>query len=122
MNIRASRIALFSRHGAGARRADPKDQARVQAGRWRAMAMPVVAVAAERQPVVESVSLVGTLAANEEVEVKAETDGIVQEVRFQEGQVIERGGLLVTLDDTKLRAELADAEARLKLSRRVLRA
>ena len=41
-------------------------------------------------------------------EVKTETDGIVQEVRFQEGQIIERGDLLVKLDDTKLRAELAD--------------
>ena len=80
------------------------------------MAMPVVAVAAERRPVIESVSLVGTLAANEEIEVKAETDGVVQKVGFQEGQVIEQGGLLVALDDTKLRAELADAEARLKLS------
>lgn len=81
-----------------------------------AMAVPVVAVASERQPVIESISLVGTLAANEEIEVKAETDGIVQEVLFQEGQVVERGDLLVRLDDTKLRAELADAEARLKLS------
>jgi membrane fusion protein (multidrug efflux system) len=80
------------------------------------VAMPVVAVAAERRPVIESVSLVGTLAANEEIEVKTETDGMVKEVRFQEGQVVEQGELLVRLDDTKLRAELADAEARLKLS------
>ena len=81
------------------------------------LAMPVVAVAAERRPVVESVSLVGTLAANEEIEVKAETDGLVREVPFQEGQLVESGDLLIRLDDTKLRAELADAEARLKLSK-----
>lgn len=86
------------------------------AGSAGGTATPVVAVAAERQPVVESVSLVGTLAANEEIEVKAETDGMVQQVPFQEGQVVEQGALLVRLDDTKLRAELADAEARLKLS------
>jgi membrane fusion protein (multidrug efflux system) len=66
--------------------------------------------------VVEAVSLVGNLAANESVEVKAETDGIVQEVLFEEGQEIQKGALLIQLDETKLLAELADAQARLKLS------
>ncbi len=94
----------------------PKAAAGAGAAAGRAAAMPVVAVPAERRPVVDSVSLVGTLAANEEVEVKAETDGIVQEVLFQEGQVVEKGDVLVKLDDTKLSAELADAAARLKLS------
>lgn len=86
------------------------------AGGGAGLEMPVVAIAAERRPVTESVSLVGTLTANEEVEVKAETDGLVVAVPFQEGQVVEQGDLLVQLDDTKLIAELADAEARLKLS------
>jgi membrane fusion protein (multidrug efflux system) len=81
-----------------------------------AMTMTVVAVEARKQPVVESVSLVGNLAANEAVEVKAETDGIVEELLFEEGQEIEKGALLVRLDETKFLAELADAEARLKLS------
>jgi membrane fusion protein (multidrug efflux system) len=80
------------------------------------MELPVVALAAERRPVTESVALVGTLTANEEIEVQAETDGLVVAVPFQEGQVVEQGDLLVQLDDTKLTAELADAEARLKLS------
>jgi len=77
--------------------------------------MPVVAVEARLQPVVESVSLVGTVAANEEVELKAETDGIIEEILFEEGQVVEKGDLLVRLEETKLNAELADAEARLNL-------
>jgi membrane fusion protein (multidrug efflux system) len=77
--------------------------------------MPVVAVQAQRQPVVESVSLVGTLAANEEIELKTETDGIVEEILFEEGNLVTKGQLLLRLDETKLQAELADAEARLKL-------
>lgn len=77
--------------------------------------MPVVAVQAQRQAVVESVSLVGTIAANEAIEVQAETDGIVQEVLFEEGSLVAKDQLLLRLDDTKLQAELADAEARLKL-------
>lgn len=80
------------------------------------MSMTVVVVEARKQAVVEAVSLVGNLAANESVEVKAETDGIVQEVLFEEGQEIQKGALLIQLDETKLLAELADAQARLKLS------
>jgi membrane fusion protein, multidrug efflux system len=80
------------------------------------MIVQVVAVEARRQPVVESLSLVGTLAANEAVEIKAETEGIVQEIRFDEGQTVEKGQLLVVLDETKLTATLAEAEANFKLS------
>jgi membrane fusion protein (multidrug efflux system) len=85
------------------------------AGAADAPGLPVVAIDARRQPVVESVSLVGTLAANEAVEVQAETDGIVREILFQEGQPVQRGDLLLQLDDTKLTADLAEATAKLKL-------
>ena len=78
-------------------------------------AMPVVAIAAERRPVVESIGLVGTLAANEAVEVKTETDGIVQDILFEEGQEVKAGELLVKLDETKFKAELEEAQARLKV-------
>jgi membrane fusion protein (multidrug efflux system) len=78
--------------------------------------MPVVAVAVKRQTVVETVSLVGNLAANEAVEIKPETDGIVQVILFDEGQAVAQGALLLRLDETKLVAELADAEARLRLA------
>lgn len=77
---------------------------------------PVVAVEARMAPVIESISLIGTIAANEEIEVKSETDGVVQEILFEEGEPVEQGDLLVRLDETKLIAELADAEARLKLA------
>jgi membrane fusion protein (multidrug efflux system) len=80
------------------------------------LAIQVVAVEAKRQPVVESLSLVGSIAANEMVEIKAETDGIVQEINFKEGERVEKGRLLVKLDETKLAAALAEGEANLKLS------
>ncbi len=86
------------------------------AGPGAGLAMPVVAVEARRRPVVESISLVGNLAPNEAIEVKAETDGVVQEVLFEEGQTVEAGDLLVRLDETKWLAELADARARLQLA------
>jgi membrane fusion protein (multidrug efflux system) len=80
------------------------------------LAVQVVAVQARRQPVTESLSLVGSIAANEMVEIKAETEGIVQEIGFDEGQKVEKGQLLVRLDETKLTATLAEGEANYKLS------
>jgi membrane fusion protein (multidrug efflux system) len=78
--------------------------------------MPVVAIPARQQPIVESVSLVGTITANEEVEIKAETDGIVEEILFEEGALVQKDQPLIRLDETKLQAELTDAESRLKLA------
>jgi len=76
----------------------------------------VVAVEAKLQPVTESLSLVGSITPNEMVEIKSETDGIVQEINFKEGERVEQGRLLVKLDDTKLAAAVAQADANLKLS------
>ena len=78
--------------------------------------MPVVVAEAIQKPVSESLTLVGTIAANESVEIKAETDGIVQEILFEEGQPVTNGQWLLRLDDTKLAATLAEAEASLRLS------
>ncbi|TMQ01615.1 MAG: efflux RND transporter periplasmic adaptor subunit [Verrucomicrobia bacterium] len=76
----------------------------------------VIAIEATRQPVSETLSLPGTIAANEQVEVKAESDGIVQEIHFAEGERVEKGQLLVKLDETKFAATLAEVEATLRLS------
>jgi len=76
----------------------------------------VIAVEAKLQAVSETLSLPGTIMANEMVEIKAETDGIVQEINFAEGQKVAKGHLLVKLDESKFASSLAEAEANLKLS------
>ncbi len=82
-----------------------------------AQPVQVVAVPALRQPVHESLSLVGTIVANEQVEIRAESEGFVEKIPFEEGQTVRAGDLLVTLDETRLRAALEEAEASLRLSR-----
>ena len=77
----------------------------------------VIVVEAKRQPVSESLSLVGSLAANEMVEIKAEIEGVIDEINFKEGQRIEKGQALVKLDESKLAATLAEAEANFNLSK-----
>lgn len=77
----------------------------------------VIAVAARSGPVSERLALVGTLAANESIEIKAEIDGILQEILFEEGHQVKKGDLLARIDDRKLLAAANEAEANSKLSR-----
>lgn len=78
--------------------------------------MQVVAVEARRQPISESLSLVGSLAANEMVEIKSEVDGTVEEINFNEGERVEKGQLLFRLDESKFAASVAEAEASFKVA------
>ena len=78
--------------------------------------MQVVAVEARREPVVEGLSLVGSVTANEQLEVKSEVDGNVEKIHFTEGQPVEAGQLLVQLEEEKLALGVAEAEANFKLS------
>jgi membrane fusion protein (multidrug efflux system) len=82
-------------------------------GEWP---IQVVAAEAKRQPISENLSLVGTLAADEMVEIRSEIDGTVQEIKFEEGKPVEKGQLLIQLDSTKLAASVAESEASFKLS------
>jgi len=80
-------------------------------------AVQVVAVPARQQSVSETVSLVGSVTPNESIEVLAEADGLVKEIGFEEGQRVEKGSLLVALEETKLAAQLAETEANLLLAK-----
>ena len=76
----------------------------------------VVVAEAKEQPVAETLSLVGSVVANERVEIYAEADGVVQEILFEEGQIVKKGQLIIRLDETKFAAALAETEANFKLS------
>ncbi|KAB2660077.1 MAG: efflux RND transporter periplasmic adaptor subunit [Verrucomicrobia bacterium] len=86
-------------------------------GRGEGFVVQVVAVPVRQQAVVEVVPLVGSIAANESIEVKTETDGVVKEIRFAEGGKVPAGELLVALDDTKFTTSLGEAEANRELAR-----
>ncbi|WP_438483567.1 efflux RND transporter periplasmic adaptor subunit [Oleiharenicola lentus] len=77
---------------------------------------PVEVVAVERRDLVESLSLVGSLAPNETAQLRAEISGQVLSVLFEEGQQVKKGQVLLKVDDSELRAQLAQAESRLKLA------
>jgi len=63
------------------------------------------------------VRAVGTLEANESVMIRPEIPGLITRVLFTEGQAVEKGMALIELDDSELQAQVADAEAQLKIAR-----
>jgi membrane fusion protein (multidrug efflux system) len=79
-------------------------------------AVPVEAAKVLAGPLSEQVTAVGTLLSNEAVTVASEIPGRLAEIHFQEGQPVEKGTPLFTLDDSVYRAQLADAKAKLKLA------
>jgi len=57
---------------------------------------------------------IGSVAAREFVEIKSEINGAVVQVKYQEGQAVKAGDVLVQLDETKLKAQLRQAQADLR--------
>jgi membrane fusion protein (multidrug efflux system) len=81
------------------------------------LATEVVIARPSVEPVEETISAVGTVEANERVEVKPETSGLIETVRFVEGQRVQQGETLFELDSRKEAASVAQAEAEEKLAR-----
>jgi len=75
-------------------------------------AMPVRVAEVERRPLRITAETVGTLEAEDEVDLTTDARGIVETVNFEEGEPVEPGTLLVALDSEEERAELEAARAR----------
>ncbi len=82
---------------------------------------PVVGFTAQMTSVAETLALVGTLAANESVQVSSNVDGFIESIPFEEGQRVKAGDTLVVLDQKKLKAELDRAQADLDLAQTTLK-
>lgn len=58
----------------------------------------------------------GTILANEEVELKSEVAGKITKILFNEGSYVDKGDLLVKINDADLQAQLRRAESKVKLA------
>lgn len=76
-----------------------------------AVPVPVEAVVAVADTVSVTLRSVGSLEADAQVEMRAEAEGRVTRILFEEGQAVTRGQPLLLLDQEKLRAELEAARA-----------
>lgn len=70
-----------------------------------------------RGPLAQSIPLSGTLQPYARTVVKSKVAGEVREVRVREGMSVRRGDLLADLDDTELRARVAEKRAALEAAR-----
>ncbi|WP_170937129.1 MULTISPECIES: efflux RND transporter periplasmic adaptor subunit [Rhodomicrobium] len=87
----------------------------------QAAAQNVTAVEAAKVtvgPISERVTAVGSLSANESVIIRPEVAGRVVEIGFEEGRPVAKGAVLLKLDDSLNKAEVAEAAARLELAKR----
>jgi membrane fusion protein (multidrug efflux system) len=70
----------------------------------------------ERRDLVETLNLVGSVAATESAQVRTEIAGVVREIAVQEGQTVKKGQLLVKIDDSEIAAQTEEAESAYQLS------
>lgn len=63
-----------------------------------------------------AIDVTGTIAANEQVELRSETAGNITNIYFKEGQHVDKGQLLVKVYDQDLQASLKQIEVQIKLA------
>ncbi len=81
------------------------------------MGLPVKAVEVTVGPVVDEVTAVGSLLAEEAVMIRPEIDGRIVGLHFEEGQAVKRGQQLVTIDASEYTAQMAAIKAELRTER-----
>jgi membrane fusion protein (multidrug efflux system) len=91
-----------------------KAPARPAAG--TASAIPVYTHKVEARPFVEHLVATGSVLAEEAVELTSEIAGKVVALGFEEGSRVSKGDILVKLDDSELRAELARSLSQAELA------
>jgi membrane fusion protein, multidrug efflux system len=106
-------LALFC---AACTQSTPEARAQAQAA-TTPTAIPVVTREARIEPMGIEIEAVGTTQANESVEITSKASNTVTAIRFEEGEVVERGAVLVEMDASQARASLAEAEASLVRSK-----
>ena len=79
-------------------------------------AMNVSGIIAKTETFENTLSLSGSIEANEQVEIRSEVSGIVEGIYFQEGSNVTRGQMLFKVNDAELRAQLRQAQTKQNLA------
>ena len=70
-----------------------------------------------RRDLSESLRVVGSLAPNETATIRPEMSGLIRSIHFEEGRQVKKGDLLVKIDDSELKAQLAQTQSRHELAK-----
>jgi len=85
-------------------------------GDW-ATVPTVVAAEVVRKHIIDEIQALGTAGANESIEVRPRIASLIERIAFEEGQMVQKGDLLVELENSEIIAGLALAKASLSESR-----
>lgn len=80
---------------------------------------PVRATVVHFGPLSEYITVSGSTVPSDEVIISPEVPGIITEIAFREGAMVNKGDLLVSLDDSELAAQLHRLEVAADLNRRI---
>jgi membrane fusion protein, multidrug efflux system len=86
-------------------------------GRSGGVPQAVEVINLQRRDLSDTLNVVGSLAPNENATIRPEMSGLIRSIDFQEGQRIKKGDLLLKLDDSELRAQLAQSQAKHQLAK-----
>ncbi|MDM4210630.1 efflux RND transporter periplasmic adaptor subunit [Klebsiella spallanzanii] len=86
-----------------------------------APAIPVRVATVEQAPHANERQISGRVEAIHSVDIRARTEGAIVQRHFQDGQYVNKGDLLFTLDDAQPKAALALAQAELRSAQASLR-
>lgn len=75
--------------------------------------VPVVTAQTEQRNIDHMIEVAGTVESLQSVVIRAQVDGVMTTVRFQEGDLVEAGQVLATIDDRSLQAALSASKAQL---------
>ena len=112
--IQATVLGLFAWLNRPAGEVENAPEAVEQAAPAKPQGLPVQAIPVIVGELVDDITAVGTVVANESVRIRTEINGRLLKLNFNEGQEVQKDQLLVALDDGEQRAQLAAINAELR--------
>lgn len=113
------RVALAPKDGASGAKVGGSDRSSSpgvpRSGGGSSPTLRVSATVITPSPFTETLSLTGSIMANERIEVRSEMGGRITRIGFKEGARVRKGQMLVQMDDAELRARLKKLERQLVL-------
>lgn len=78
--------------------------------------LKVSGVVVNTESFANNIAVSGSIEANEQVEIRSQVSGIVENIYFKEGSKVKKGNVLFRMDNSELVAQLEQAKAREKLA------
>lgn len=86
------------------------------AGQLKSAAINVNGIVVQPRSFANNLAIAGSIEANEAIDIRSEISGLVKNIYFNEGTLVKKGSILLTINDAELQAQLSQATTSQKLS------